>query len=135
MREHETWTEEFVREVGGDAIVGLQDSKFLFPGEVVDGELPPLKKCRFVDRPVEDFLPGHTLVGSRTCNAALCIPVRYTHNLKWRSDLDGEFEQFVHTSGVVFDNVGVASCYFAQSGKADEYFPGNRRMPQAIHLF
>ena len=112
-----------MREVSGEAIDGLQDAKFLSPAQVdIDGELPPLKKCRFSDKPVEDLLPGHTLIGSRSRNAALLVPERHSHSLKWRSDLDQKFKQLVHTSGLVLDKVGVASCDFAQSGKADSFF-------------
>ena len=121
-KEHETWTDEFVREVSGEAIVGLQEATFLSLAQAgFDGELPPLKKCRFSDKPVEDFLPGHTLIGSRSCSAALLVPERHSHSLKWRSDLGQKFEQLVHTSGLVLDKVGVASCNFAQSGKADVF--------------
>ena len=92
-----------MREVSGEAIVGLQDANFLSPAQVhIDGELPPLKKCCFSVKPVEDLLPVHTLIGSRSCNAALLVQERHSHSLKWRSDLDQKFEQLVHISGLVF---------------------------------
>ena len=116
-----------MREVSGEAIVGLQEANFLSLAQAdIDGELPPLKKCRFSDKPVEDFLPGHTLIGSRSCSAALLVLERHSHSLKWRSDLDQEFKQLVHTSGLALDKVGVASCYFAQSGEDDSLLRGYR---------
>ena len=123
-----------MREISGEAIVGLQEAKFLSlaPADF-DGELPPLKKCRFSDKPGEEFLPGHTLIGSRSCNAALLVPERHSHSLKRRSDLDQKIYQLVHTSGLVLDKVGVASCYFAQSGKADSLF--SRLLMNAADFF
>ena len=86
MNSAETWEPTHLREVGCESIVGLQEAKYLFPKrEEVEDDGAVKKKRRFCSKPVEEILPGHTLVGGCECEAALLFPDSFVPRLRWRS--------------------------------------------------